>query len=211
MSQFRFQSSDGSDIAAQEWLRVWAELYPEKDYDHAEYSELIAKHKTLVRDDFVRIGKWKDGARTESKWKPNVASVAYRIWMQAASEMPKCPEGRGVADFLDDWSNRKYTDDRATGPVEKRFGLSRATTLLHFLSGGCFPIFDSRVRRAMTRLLSPNSARVENTVRWYRDSYCSLFAVLAALCGAEDFRTMDKALFSYGARNLPFSKRKKAR
>jgi hypothetical protein len=211
MSQFRLRGSDGRDIAPQEWLRVWAELYPEKDYDLAEYGELIAKHKNFVADDFVRMGKWKDRARTESKWKANVASVAYRIWMQAALEIPKCPEGRRVADFLDDWSNRRYTDEWPTRSVEKRFGLSRATTLLHFLSGGCFPIFDSRVRTAMTRLLSPNSTRVENTVRWYLDSYCSLFAELAALCGAEDFRTMDKALFSYGARNLPFSKQKKAR
>ena len=112
----------------------------------------------------------------------------------------KMPGRKGVADSLDDWANRRYTDEWPTRSVEKRFGLSRATTLLHFLSGGCFPIFDSRVRRAMTRLLSPNSTRVENTVRWYLDSYCSLFAELAALCGAEDFCTMDKALFSYGAR-----------
>ena len=57
MSQFRFRSSDGRDIAPQEWLRVWAELYPEKDYDNAEYGELIAKHKNFATDDFVRIGK----------------------------------------------------------------------------------------------------------------------------------------------------------
>jgi hypothetical protein len=61
----------------------------------------------------------------------------------------------------------------------------------------------------MTRLLSCSSTHVENTVRWYLDSYCSLVAELAALCGAEDFRTMDKALFSYGAKTLPFSKRKR--
>ena len=150
MDKFRFQSLDGGDIAPQEWLRLWAELYPEKTYDRGAYAELIASHKNFVANDFVRIGKWKDGASTESRWKANVASVAYRIWMQAASEMPKCPEGKGVADFLDDWANRKYTDEWPSRSVEKRFGLSRATTLLHFLSRGSFPIFDSRVRTAMT-------------------------------------------------------------
>ena len=206
MDKFRFQSLDGRDIAPQEWLRLWAELYPEKTYDRAAYAELIASHKNLVANDFVRIGKWKDGVSTESRWKANVASVAYRIWMQAASEMPKCPEGKGVADFLDDWANRKYTDEWPSRSVEKRFGLSRATTLLHFLSGGSFPIFDSRVRTALARLLGPSSTRVENTVCWYLDSYCSLLAELATLCGTEDFRAMDKALFSYGAKKLDLAK-----
>jgi len=160
------------------------------------------KYKSLSVADFVRIGKWKDRANTDAKWKTNVASVAYRIWMMAASELPKCPEESRRADFLDDWANRKYTDEYATGPREKRFGLSRATTILHFISGGRFPIFDSRIRRAMARLL--NSA-VPNTVRWYLDSYRPLFSEIAALCGTKDLRRVDMALFSYGGRTLPFS------
>ena len=200
MSRFRFRSSDGDDIEPQEWLRVWAERYPLHNY--AEYGELILKHKSLSAADFVQIGKWKDGAKTEGKWKANVASVAYPIWMLAASELPKCPRGSDVADFLDDWSERKYTNEHADGAVEKRFGLSRATTLLHFISGGDFPIFDSRVRRAMTRLLN---SPVPNTVPWYLDSYCPLFSEVAALCGTEDLRMVDKALFSYGGRILQFS------
>jgi hypothetical protein len=203
MSRFRFQSSDGRDIAPQEWLCIWADRYPSNDY--GGYSELIAKHKSFSAADFVQIGKWKDNAKTEGKWKANVASVAYRIWKRAASELPQCPEGSGVADFLDDWSNRKYTDEYADGPMEKRFGLSRATTLLHFISGGCFPIFDSRVRKAMTRLLNLNPTPVENTVRWYLDSYCLHFSEIAALCSTEDFRRLDMALFSYGGRKLLLS------
>ncbi len=116
--------------------------------------------------------------------------------MQTASELPKCPEESRVADFLDDWSDREYTD-----PVKKRFGLARTTTLLHFISGGRFPIFDSRVRRAMARLLN---SRVPNTVSWYLDSYCPLFSEIAALCGTKDLRMVDKALFAYGDRTLPF-------
>jgi hypothetical protein len=164
-SHFKFESLDGRDIAPQEWLRLWAERYPEKDYDHEEYRDLIAKHGSLLADDFKRIGKWKDGARTEGKWKPNVASVAYPIWIQAASEVPKCPQKRAIVDFLHDWSNREYTDNFATGSVEKRFGLSRATTLLQFISGGRFPIFDSRVRQATRRLLTLSSP-VPNTITW---------------------------------------------
>ena len=54
----------------------------------------------------------------------------------------------------------------------------------------------------MIRLLK---ARVPNTVRWYLDSYCADFAQVAALCGTQDLRMVDKALFSYGAQKLPFS------
>ena len=140
--------------------------------------------------------------KTDGRWKANVASVAYPIWMLAASELPKCPDQNEVAAFLSDWSNRRYTEEYATRRIEKRFGLSRATTLLYFLSGGRFPIFDSRVRKAMTRLLN---SPVPNTVRWYLDSYCSLFSEVAALCGTKDLRMVDMALFSYGARTIPFS------
>ncbi len=201
MSRFRFRSSDGRDIAPEEWLRTWASLYPSNRY--AGYSDLIAKHKSFSAADFIQIGKWKDDAKTEGKWKPDVAMVAYRIWMLAASELPKCPEESRVAGFLDFWSNRKYTDEYKNGPKEKPFGLSRATALLHFISGGRYPIFDSRVRRALARLL--NSRVPPKTVPWYLGSYCPLFSEIAALCGTEDFRMVDKALFSYGDRTLPFS------
>jgi hypothetical protein len=200
MSRFRFRSLDGTDIAPQEWLPMWSGRY--RKYDDEEHNKLIEKHESFSAGDFERIGKWKDDAKADGKWRVDVASVAYRIWMLAASELPKCPEESRVADFLDYWSDRKYTDEYASGPVVKRFGLSRATTLLHFISGAGFPIFDSRVRRAMGRLLN---SPVPSTVRWYLDSYCSLFSEIATLCGTEDLRMVDKALFSYGDRTLPFS------
>jgi hypothetical protein len=199
-SRFRFRSPDGSDIAPGEWLSLWAERYPSNSYPG--YAELIARHKSFSAADFERIGKWKDAAQTAAKWKPNVASVAYPIWIQAALELPKCPEGSSVAGFLDDWSTRTYNDVYAKGPKQKTFGLSRTTALLHFLSGGHFPIFDSRVRKAMSRLLNSS---VPNKVHWYLDSYCPLFLEVAAACGTEDLRIVDMALFSYGERKLPFS------
>jgi hypothetical protein len=195
MNQFNFRSTDGSDIQPHEWLSMWAELYPSNNY--VGYAELIA-NKSFSAVDFIRIGKWKDAVKTDAKWKANVASVAYPIWLQAALEVPKCPEGSEVETFLLDWSERKYTDAFVMGPVSKRFGLSRATTLLHFLSAGRHPIFDARVRRAMNRLLN---SPVQNTVRWYLNSYCPLFAEIAKVCGTGDLRMLDKALFSYGGKH----------
>src|SRR5690242_19449704 len=106
--QFRFLILDVRDGTPQEWLRVWAARYPRDD--EKEYRDLIAKHKSFSADDFVRIGKWKDGATTELQWRPNVASVAYLIWELVAEKLPKCPEERDLAVFLKDWSNTEYTD-----------------------------------------------------------------------------------------------------
>lgn len=200
MTRFIFRSLDGADVAPQEWLRMWAARFPSKDYPG--YGELIAKYKSFIAADFIQMGKWKDAANTKGKWKANVASVAYLVWMQVALEQPKCPEDSAVAGFLEDWSTRKYNDEYTKGPKQKKFGLSRATTLLHFISGGHFPIFDSRVRRAMKRLLD---SPVSNTSRWYLESYCPLFSEVATLCDTEDLRMVDMALFSYGGRILPFS------
>jgi hypothetical protein len=118
--------------------------------------------------------------------------------VRAAQELPQCSEANEAAAFLDDWSRRTYTDVfEKRGPVEKHFGLARATTLVHFVSGGRFPIFDSRVRRAIARV---HDHIPPNTIPWYLDSFRSLFSELAALCKTEsDLRNLDKALFSYGS------------
>jgi hypothetical protein len=178
----------------QEWLNSWAKHYGNQSYDESEYRKLIQKQKSLSPDDFRRIGKWKDGVITERQWKPNVASVAYLIWEQAAKELPKCPKQSELRVFLEDWANRTYTDNFNNGARKKRFGLSRATTLLHFVSGGSYPIFDSRVKTAMARLLG--HPKLPDTVASYLDSYIPLFKELAEHCKTLDFRMLDKALLA---------------
>ena len=107
----------------------------------------------------------------------------------------------GIADFLNQWSCRKYEDERRESRIRKKFGLSRATTLLHFMSGGSFPIFDSRVRRALIRL---TVARVPYTILCYLELYRPIFLELARACDTYDLRAVDKALFSYGKKTLRF-------
>lgn len=197
MREFRFLDQHGSPISAAEWLPLWAGRFPAKKY--AGHDDLIAKGGELTSEDFIRIGRWKDAAISDGKWKPNVASVAYDIWMQAAAERPGCPDDGGVAQFLSDWSNRQHTSTFTQRTVTKRFGLSRATTLLYFLSNGRYPIFDSRVRRAIGRLCA---SPVANTVDGYLKSYRPLFSEIAQKCGLDCQRELDKALFSYGDRSL---------
>ena len=199
MTAFRFRDCEGEDTAPGEWLHVWSARYPSNDY--AEYDDLIARHKSFASEEFVRLGKWKDGVKTEGQWKPNVAMVAYTIWMQAATELPTCPTKAELRTFLDDWSGRIYTDNFETKSVQKQFGLSRTSTLLHFLSGGQYPIFDSRVRRAFKRLLNVS---VPYTVHWYLNSCCPLTSEIALIGHAQNLRMVDMALFSYGSTILPF-------
>jgi hypothetical protein len=197
MTRFHFRAVDGKDTSPQEWLRYWATQYPTDKYE-AEHDKLVSKD-SVTGEDFERIGRWKDAAHTPGKWKPNVASVAYLIWMQAVSQCPRCPDDSHVVEFLNDWSERRYPETNKSRTFEKPFGLSRATTLLYFLSRQRYPIFDARVRRAMTRLLmSP----VLNTIEWYLASYCPRFAEITALCAAENVRAVDKALFAYGDKSL---------
>lgn len=201
--QFLFTDPAGHEIRGAAWLRTWAALYPGGKYDR-EHDTLIARSGRRVSADFVRIGRWKDSAATPAKWRPNVASVAYVVWMQAAAERPACPNDSGVAAFLRDWSERRYVDTFTNKAVEKRFGLSRATTLLYFLSGGRFPIFDSRVRRAI-RLL--HGIGIPNTVEGYVTSYVRLFMNIATACRTKDLRRLDRALFAYGVKPSTLQRR----
>jgi hypothetical protein len=103
---------------------------------------------------------------------------------------------------LRDWSSRKYQDEFHNGRTqEKKFGLSRATTLAHFISGGLLPISDSRARRGMIRL---TGCRIPRSVLGYLDIYCPLFRELASICETQDLRAVDKALFVLGKRNRQY-------
>jgi hypothetical protein len=200
MSAFKFRGLDGRAIQPAAWLKAWAAKYPGLAYDG--YEELLEKYPSFSSADIEAIGKWKDRASSDGRWKPNVASVGYDGWMAAADEVRRCPAEEDTAEFLASWTERKIHYRYGAKRQTKRFGLSRATTLLHFLSGGRFPIFDSRVQAAIRRLAG---IPVSDTVSWYLDRYRPLFDEVMRTCGTNDGRIVDQALFSYGARKLPFS------
>jgi hypothetical protein len=83
-------------------------------------------------------------------------------------------------------------------PFTQAFGVSRATTLLHFVSGGFYPILDSTVQASLVRLGSP----VDNTIGEYVNIFCPLFLELASVCGlsgTEGLRQLDNALMTYAS------------
>jgi hypothetical protein len=209
ISTFKFRYPEWRDIEPAAWVRWWAAHYEALfgTEDNRVHKLLIDKAGSLSVDDIDLVGRWKEGclALENGRWKPDTP-VAYEVWMHARGEMPKCPSEELTSNFLNGWSERTFSSgiDRNGRALRKRFGLSRATTLLHFVSGGHYPIFDSRVAEAMKRLGSP----VSKTVAGYLSSFCPLFNQIAKLCGISEpqgFRTIDNALFCYGLENIPIS------
>ncbi len=191
----------GREIPVQEWLRLWSGEY--KADDEELYQALIAKHASLSAADFEKIGQWKEGVlkgdgSPNGRWKRDVHSVAYDNWMEIARAMPACPSEERVGEFLTEWSERKAKYKCRDGRVqEKKFGLSRTTTLLHFLSGARYPIFDSRVETAAKGL---TGRKVDRTsLGDYQQVIRPLVANICRQCQTEDLRQVDRALFAYGA------------
>lgn len=169
------------------------------------YFELIAKRGKLLSEDFERVGRWKERCLPPpdpGRWKTGTP-VGYDVWIWAKAKPPACPDEDGIAAFLKDWSERRFLAGQRNGqPLTQAFGLARATTLLHFISGGVYPILDSTVLVALTRLGSP----VKKTIEEYSNSFCVLFSELASVCGVsgtEGLRKLDNALNTYGGRFFP--------
>ncbi len=206
MNEFKFRILSLTECEPKEWLEEWAAQYT--GYDDNEHKKLCDEYKNPLPDYFVRIGKWKERIKNaaDNRWRENVASVAYVIWMQVEKEGPRCPDSNEVKTFLECWSERPYTNQYDSGSRNMTFGLFRASTLLHFISGGKeYPIFDSRVRTAVGRLLGRR--KLTDSIPEYLEVYCPLFTRLAEFCGTqEDLRKLDKALFMFGALTAyPFS------
>src|ERR1035438_10413385 len=146
MSRYTFRDPEGHEIEPSVWLNWWADRYNQwadryGNRDNRVYFELIAKQGKLSGEDFERIGKWKEQCWEPSlgRWKTGTPT-AYDVWMQTKAELPTCPEKKDIAAFLKEWSERRFLEGhRKDGqPVKHSFGLSRATTLLHFISGGIY-------------------------------------------------------------------------
>jgi hypothetical protein len=202
MSRFKFLDQ-AHEIEPNVWAASWAARYDGGDND--EYLRLIAiaKQGKLSAADIEQVGRWKEGCLDprNGRWKTGTPA-AYDVWMQAKAELPECPGKNKVADFLRCWSVRTFVAGKRkkTGVViTQSFGLSRSTTLLHFISGGQYPILDSNVVSAMTRLGSPYE------IHAYVNSFCPLFSDIASVCGVcgiEGLRKLDNALFMYGKGQL---------
>lgn len=193
---FQYRLQDGRPCDALQWVDEWEPRYPSKKYREEQYTALIDKAGILSSKDFLLIGRWKDYAWSDEKWRSNVSTVAFAVWHLASVELPGFRiKETSEETFLVKWAEYRYPDasSRSTDG-KKAFGLSRATTLLHFITEGRFPIFDSNVRKAIRRLCGKNAP---NRVQWYLSSYMPLFRELVRECNATS-RRVDKALFAYG-------------
>jgi hypothetical protein len=198
MNRFKFLDPGWREVEPKSWVNPWATRYT--GGDNKDYFDLMAKRGELSGEDFELIGKWKEGCLTPNhgSWKTETPR-AYDVWMQASSILPTRPGQSRVAEFLQDWSERTFAAGKKNGMVMRyRFGLSRSTTLLHFISVGLYPILDANVASAMKRLGSP----VQITIAGYLDYFCPLFSEIASTCGVsgiEGLRKLDNALFAFGS------------
>jgi hypothetical protein len=197
-SAFKSRYPEWREIDPAAWVEFWAGRYDGGDND--QYFALIEKHGRLSGEDLELAGRWKEDCLKpgNGRWKAGTPR-AYEVWVAAKADPPECPPKDGIAQFLKNWSDRTFAAGMRNGRVlQHRFGLSRSTCLLHVISGGQYPIFDSRVATAMARLGSP----VEESIVGYLNSFCARFSQLASLCGVSGtvgLRKLDNALFSYGA------------
>jgi hypothetical protein len=202
--KFKFAVPGWRTVEPTVWLKFWAKFY--KPTPDEVYEGLIGKAESLSPEDFKTVGRWKEGCLAENngRWKPNTP-VAYDVWMKASKECLTCPPEDGLEEFLEKWSEERFTagTDRNGHELKKRFGLARSTTLLHFISGGRFPIFDARVGAAIERLrVSPPA---QATPKWYVETFCPQFHDIANLCGVSDTKGLDNALFCYGRGIISFA------
>src|SRR5579864_9361212 len=104
--RFNFQLESGQPCGPSAWLVHWERKYPSEDYDEKYYDQLIQRAGILSSGDFIVIGRWKDSAWTENKWRSNVAMVAFPAWMDASIELPGFSiEQILVEAFLKKWSD----------------------------------------------------------------------------------------------------------
>jgi hypothetical protein len=132
----------------------------------------------------------------------------FKAWTEIAQQMPKCPAAGDVRGFLKAGPRLSIgMNTRVAKPLISAFGLSRATTLLYFLSGGAYPIFDSRVRTALARLLR---SRVDYDLQAYQQIVGLRVRDFAILLSLQERttgeQTIDRALFSYGMVRLKQAK-----
>lgn len=218
MSSFKFRYPEWVDIEPSAWVSKWNALFlldKEHEADDAVYKSLMEKRGKLSGADFEQIGQWKEGClpktdgKVNGKWQPNT-SAAYDVWMQAEENPPERPaedkiDEEWAREFLEDWSERKFAKPATGGIVQDtRFGLPRASTLLHFVSGGRFPIYDSWVWYGAKQL--GRRLPYEMTVDAYLNKFCPLSTALASECGlsqnTDDLRKLDNALRCYGRKQF---------
>jgi len=97
---------------------------------------------------------------------------------------------------------KTYVDEFSSRTVQKRLGLTRATTILHMSSRGMYPIFDSRVRRAFPRLTGD---KAYDGIDWYLGPYVPFFSQLVSEFRTDDKKAVDNALFICGRKKPYFT------
>lgn len=221
--KFDFRSRNGAPLSSLEWQTEWASGFDAKRYPDEVCEELAARGAALPDGDFDVLGAWKDGVirrggqRNFGKclvyftrgWKEN-AVCARTVWLSLASKrrgLEEFLDRRDYRSFLNQVADEQYLKAGRGGLSSARFGLSRATYILHVFSKARFPIYDRNTHRGISRLTHGyyNGWEIRkmksDDADWYLERFCAIIGDLQQQCGALEsasFRQVDKALFQYG-------------
>lgn len=142
-------------------------------------------------------------------WKED-AVCARSVWLSLPRKRPELEEflkRRNYRSFLSQVADKRYVKACKGGLKYARFGLSRATYILHVFSKAQFPIYDSNTHLGICLLTHGyyNDWEIQRTKSddpgWYLERFCAIIGDLQQQCAANGsafLRDVDKALFQYG-------------
>ena len=182
----------------------------------------------LLASDFDFLGAWKDGALKKSiphkglkfgdcwvsfsgKWSEVAASsCAYQVWQrlpQTRESLARYLDRGEHREFLAHLARQSYRKASRGGITDAKFGLSRATYVLHIFSSAEFPIYDNNTHAGAHALTQGRfegqiipKTKVDNP-EWYLRTFCRIVQDLQEACQATDIssrRAVDQALFCCG-------------
>jgi hypothetical protein len=227
---FNFRSPSSQVVTGSHWLGTWSALFPSSKYSENVYLELLDRGPELSDEGIEILGAWKDAALKSTslqnpsghlfgrvrvlfngKWNPGT-SCAYSSWQQIPSRLPTLKQQldrQEYSRFLTDLAEMQYEKTARGGHLtEARFGLSRATYVLHVFSRGNYPIYDRWTHCAMYQLTDGEyrGQRIHKSKHsqptWYLENFVPFVREVASVCNAANdqrgLRNVDKALFAYG-------------
>lgn len=212
MTDYVFFAPDGELLDKEQFIKLYGLIYRYSvpDWKLENDVENILRKGTLSHEDIIKIFEWKTGCRsTDGK------TVHYRSVVINADDVARCinPKAEMPEQLLDDLLKIKG------------LGSVYAITVLYFLSGGKYPIYDRFAHTGADAILNQNHTEFGKRIVYkgisnsksgktvfqsYKEKYADKFAEIKKIFGENvSDRDIDRALWAYGHLFYAESKKEK--